>query len=266
MRRYAKALESIERGYLRQPRRRPVRHRKTHPPPSARPAPRTAAATCSEPVIVLAHDLTPSETAVARSRARSTPSPPRPAAGPATPPSWPASWKSPPWSASASSSPTSPAATWSSSTATAASLILNPDEETLERYEQTAQQLPHASRARLDELRDLPAETRDGVRVAAAAATSSSRRRRAHCLDRGADGVGLYRTEFLYLGKQTDPTEAEHLEAYLTVLRDAGAEAAGGHPHARSGGRQVPAARRNRPSRSAIRSWACAACGCVCGI
>jgi phosphotransferase system enzyme I (PtsI) len=40
-----------------------------------------------------------------------------------------------------------------------------------------------------------------------------------HCIDRGADGVGLYRTEFLYLGRQTDPTEEEHLEAYLTVLR-----------------------------------------------
>src|SRR5262249_32700127 len=40
-----------------------------------------------------------------------------------------------------------------------------------------------------------------------------------HCLERGADGVGLYRTEFLYLDKQADPTEAEHMEAYVTVLR-----------------------------------------------
>jgi phosphotransferase system enzyme I (PtsI) len=44
----------------------------------------------------------------------------------------------------------------------------------------------------------------------------------AHCQDRGADGVGLYRTEFLYLGKETDPVEAEHLDAYLTVLRTLG--------------------------------------------
>jgi phosphotransferase system enzyme I (PtsI) len=42
-------------------------------------------------------------------------------------------------------------------------------------------------------------------------------------VDRGANGVGLYRTEFLYLGKKTDPTEAEHLDAYLTVLRLMGA-------------------------------------------
>jgi phosphoenolpyruvate-protein phosphotransferase (PTS system enzyme I) len=33
----------------------------------------------------------------------------------------------------------------------------------------------------------------------------------------------LYRTEFLYLGKQSDPTEAEHLDAYRTVLKALGA-------------------------------------------
>jgi phosphotransferase system enzyme I (PtsI) len=44
----------------------------------------------------------------------------------------------------------------------------------------------------------------------------------AHCLERGAEGVGLYRTEFLYLNKENDPTEAEHLDAYLTVLKALG--------------------------------------------
>ena len=43
-----------------------------------------------------------------------------------------------------------------------------------------------------------------------------------HCLDRGADGVGLYRTEFLYLNKTTDPTETEHLDAYTMVARTLG--------------------------------------------
>src|SRR5439155_19576797 len=36
------------------------------------------------------------------------------------------------------------------------------------------------------------------------------------------EGVGLYRTEFLYLGHQADPSEAEHLDAYLTVIRTLG--------------------------------------------
>jgi len=43
-------------------------------------------------------------------------------------------------------------------------LILNPDEETLERYEQTRQSF-HTFTTRLVELRDLPAETRDGFRI-----------------------------------------------------------------------------------------------------
>jgi phosphotransferase system enzyme I (PtsI) len=99
-------------------------------------------------------------------------------------------------------------------------LILDPDEETLERYERTRTNL-RTFESRLGELRDLPAETRDGTRVWLLGNIEFPQEA-AHCLERGADGVGLYRTEFLYLGKQVDPTEAEHLDAYLTVLRTLG--------------------------------------------
>ncbi|HJZ57500.1 MAG TPA: phosphoenolpyruvate--protein phosphotransferase, partial [Gemmataceae bacterium] len=44
----------------------------------------------------------------------------------------------------------------------------------------------------------------------------------AHCIERGADGVGLYRTEFLYLNKTADPTEEEHYEAYRSVVETLG--------------------------------------------
>ena len=40
----------------------------------------------------------------------------------------------------------------------------------------------------------------------------------ASALRRGAAGIGLYRTEFLYLARESDPTEQEHLDAYLIVL------------------------------------------------
>jgi phosphotransferase system enzyme I (PtsI) len=43
-----------------------------------------------------------------------------------------------------------------------------------------------------------------------------------HCTERGAEGIGLYRTEFLYLNKTADPTEAEHFEAYCAVLQTLG--------------------------------------------
>jgi phosphotransferase system enzyme I (PtsI) len=99
-------------------------------------------------------------------------------------------------------------------------LILNPDEETLEHYQRMRQSF-HTFESRLEQLRELPAETRDGVRVSLQGNIEFPQES-THCLDRGADGVGLYRTEFLYLGKSDDPSEAEHLEAYLTVLRTLG--------------------------------------------
>jgi phosphotransferase system enzyme I (PtsI) len=99
-------------------------------------------------------------------------------------------------------------------------LILNPDEETLEHYEQTRSSF-RSFESQLVQLRDLPAETRDGTRVMLLGNIEFPQEA-AHCLERGADGVGLYRTEFLYLGKHSDPTESEHLDAYLTVLRTLG--------------------------------------------
>src|SRR5262245_38391051 len=96
-------------------------------------------------------------------------------------------------------------------------LILNPDAETLSRYE-SARSSYRTLESRLEELRGLPAVPRDGT-GALRQDNIEFPQEAAHCVDRGADGVGLYRTEFLYLGRHTDPTEEEHLDAYLTVLR-----------------------------------------------
>ena len=41
-------------------------------------------------------------------------------------------------------------------------------------------------------------------------------------LDNGGEGVGLYRTEFLYMGRDTFPTEEEQFEAYKSVLERLG--------------------------------------------
>jgi phosphotransferase system enzyme I (PtsI) len=96
-------------------------------------------------------------------------------------------------------------------------VILNPDAETQERYERTRSDL-RTFESQLGQLRDLPAETRDGQRILLMGNIEFPQEA-SHCLERGADGVGLYRTEFLYLNRHTDPTEAEHLDAYMTVLR-----------------------------------------------
>jgi phosphotransferase system enzyme I (PtsI) len=96
-------------------------------------------------------------------------------------------------------------------------VILNPDAETQERYERTRSDL-RTFESQLGQLRDLPAETRDGQRILLLGNIEFPQEA-THCLERGADGVGLYRTEFLYLNRHSDPTEAEHLDAYMTVLR-----------------------------------------------
>jgi phosphotransferase system enzyme I (PtsI) len=99
-------------------------------------------------------------------------------------------------------------------------LIINPDDETRERYEQVRQSFGTFARG-LSALRDLPAETRDGTRVTLLGNIEFPHEAD-HCRQRGSDGVGLYRTEFLYLNTTDDPTEAEQFEAYMTVLRTLG--------------------------------------------
>ncbi|MCU7247619.1 phosphoenolpyruvate--protein phosphotransferase [Pseudomonas koreensis] len=63
----------------------------------------------------------------------------------------------------------------------------------------------------------LPAHTRDGVSIEVAANVASSPEA-ADALANGADGVGLLRTEFLFVDRQTAPDEAEQRSAYQAVL------------------------------------------------
>ena len=134
---------------------------------------------------------------------------------------------------------------------------------TLERYEQTRSQL-QSQESGLTELRDLPAVTRDGTQIHLYGNIEFPHEA-THCLECGAEGVGLYRTEFLYLGKDKDPTEAEHLEAYMTVLAALGCT--GRSSFARSiWGRTSSCRPPKQAIPSAIRSWDCEVYACVCGI
>jgi phosphoenolpyruvate-protein phosphotransferase (PTS system enzyme I) len=99
-------------------------------------------------------------------------------------------------------------------------LIIDPDEATIALYEEKRAAL--RSRAdRYEALRDKPAATLEGVRVHLLGNIELAHEA-PHCLDRGAEGVGLYRTEFLYLNKTADPSEAEHYEAYKSVIQTIG--------------------------------------------
>jgi phosphotransferase system enzyme I (PtsI) len=99
-------------------------------------------------------------------------------------------------------------------------VILHPDEETIARYRHEAEEARSLA-ARLETLRDLPAETADGVRLELFGNIEFPYEVD-HCIDRGADGVGLYRTEFLYLGAEKEPDEEVHFQAYSRVVKTMG--------------------------------------------
>ena len=120
-------------------------------------------------------------------------------------------------------------------------LILQPDEKSIAGYHQEAEQ--HRSHAeQLEELQELAAETLDGERIDLTANIEFPYEVTA-CINSGADGIGLYRTEFLYLGADSEPSEDIHFQAYSQVVRamndrsvvfrtlDLGADKMGRDPH-----------------------------------
>ena len=97
-------------------------------------------------------------------------------------------------------------------------VIIEPDEETLERYRRRRDEVEESDRVLMQELRDQPAETPDGRRVELMVNIESPKEvgRAVEC---GAEGIGLYRTEFLYMTREEAPTEHDHFEAYVSAIR-----------------------------------------------
>lgn len=96
-------------------------------------------------------------------------------------------------------------------------VIIAPDEATLAAYRDTERRFRSAT-ARRQSLRTLRSETKDGVAIHIYGNIEFPEEVE-HCTERGAEGIGLYRTEFLYLGSDLEPTEAVHYEAYERVLK-----------------------------------------------
>ena len=100
-------------------------------------------------------------------------------------------------------------------------VIVNPDDQTIGQYEKYSQEF-HALEHRLDALKELPAVTRDGIEITLLGNIEFPDEAES-VLEKGGQGIGLYRTEFLYLNRSTEPTEAEHYEAYaetVSVFKD----------------------------------------------
>jgi len=76
-----------------------------------------------------------------------------------------------------------------------------------------------AMKEELKKLKDEPTITTDGHRVELAANIGTPEDAKGATAN-GAEGVGLYRTEFLYMDRNELPTEEEQFEAYKAVLED----------------------------------------------
>ncbi|MCC6197428.1 MAG: phosphoenolpyruvate--protein phosphotransferase [Burkholderiales bacterium] len=94
-------------------------------------------------------------------------------------------------------------------------VIVNPDRAVLSEYRLKQTELG-LERQKLKRLRTKPAETLDGVHVELHANIELPDDL-AQTLENGATGVGLFRSEFLFLNRDSLPSEDEQFEAYRTV-------------------------------------------------
>src|SRR3569833_729206 len=95
--------------------------------------------------------------------------------------------------------------------------IVDPDAHMLANYPQRPQQARRAHAA-LVKLTGRPALSRDGVMISLRANVELSEEAVA-AKRAGAEGIGLYRTEFLFLDRDEAPDEEEQFEAYLRVVQ-----------------------------------------------
>lgn len=96
-------------------------------------------------------------------------------------------------------------------------VIVNPDAEQLAEHTEAGRRIKEAD-ARLLEQSDLPAETKDGHAIGVLANIEFAADVD-EAIAQGAVGIGLYRTEFLYLASEHEPSEEDHFDAYAETLR-----------------------------------------------
>ncbi len=95
-------------------------------------------------------------------------------------------------------------------------VIIDPSDEEIAEYKEKAKAY-EAQRAEWAKLVDAPSVTKDGKEVEIAANIGTPQDAEG-AVENGADGVGLYRTEFLYMDSPDFPTEDEQYESYKEVL------------------------------------------------
>ena len=95
-------------------------------------------------------------------------------------------------------------------------VLVNPSRQALEQYRRL-QQIHQDERAELSLLKDVVAETLDGIQISLEANIELPDEAEL-ALANGATGIGLFRSEFLFIGRSELPTEEEQYQAYLSVV------------------------------------------------
>ncbi|MHC4158019.1 MAG: phosphoenolpyruvate--protein phosphotransferase [Planctomycetota bacterium] len=95
-------------------------------------------------------------------------------------------------------------------------VIVNPDSETIQQYKQYSEEFTELEH-RLDKIKQKPAITRDGVKITLLGNIEFPNEAEL-VLQKGGEGIGLYRTEFLYLNRPSEPTEEDHYNAYAETV------------------------------------------------
>jgi len=95
-------------------------------------------------------------------------------------------------------------------------VIVNPDDETIRQYAEYALEFVELEH-KLDAIREKPAVTRDGIKIALLGNIEFPEEAEM-VLKKGGEGIGLYRTEFLYLNTEREPTEDDHYNAYAETI------------------------------------------------
>ncbi len=103
-------------------------------------------------------------------------------------------------------------------------VVVNPSAEILREYVERQKGRQKMERE-LFQYRDLPAETLDGYRVKVLANIELVEEIPS-VLQHGAEGIGLYRTEYLYLNRKDLPSEEDHFQAYKQVVEGISPQAA----------------------------------------
>ena len=95
-------------------------------------------------------------------------------------------------------------------------VLVNPSQQSLDQYRRL-QQVYSDQRAELSLLKDVASETLDGIEISLEANIELPDEAEL-ALANGATGIGLFRSEFLFIGRNDLPNEEEQYQAYLSVV------------------------------------------------